>query len=76
MDVTYTKIFTETSIIVRGLQNEIEELGIATLIKDRPESARLAGFVAQQASVELYVLTKDVETVAPIVELYRQKINA
>lgn len=76
MESEYTKIFTGTNIIVRGLQNKLENKGITSIIKDHFESARLAGFGAPQASVEIYVLQKDLEIVQPILKAYKEKIYA
>lgn len=75
MDSTYTKIFTDTNIIVRGLQNQLEDKGIHSIVKDGFESARLAGYGEQLASVALLVLNKDLETAKSILETYKEKIN-
>jgi hypothetical protein len=76
MDSEYTKIFTETNIIVRGLQNQLEEKGFHCIIKDNTESGRLAGFGVPQASVELHILNKDLDIIKPMLAAYKEKIYA
>ena len=75
MNSDYIKIFTETYIIVRGLQKQLEDKGIHNMIKDKFESARLGGYGEQNASVELHVLNKDLEVVKPILYTYKAKID-
>lgn len=75
MNSKYIKIFTETNIIVRGLQKQLDDVGIHNMIKDKFESARLGGYGEQNASVELHVLNKDLEVVNPILYAYKAKID-
>ena len=53
------KILTGDSILIHRIASLLEENGIPTLIKDVPESARLAGFGVPGNSIELYVNTAD-----------------
>ncbi|MHB0754671.1 putative signal transducing protein [Polaribacter sp. R77954] len=76
MELDYTKLFTDTTIIINGLKMELEAANIQYLVKDRFESARLGGYGEQQASVELYVLQKDIEKAEKVLSAYKSQINA
>lgn len=76
METAHIKIFTNSYIIVKGLQNRLEENEIKTLIKDRHESARLTGLVQLPNSTELFVLNTDKEKAEPIVAAYEKEINS
>jgi len=75
MPTEHIKIFSGSSVLVRGLQNLLDDEKIDYIIKDLFESARLAGFGEQINSVELHVLNSDLEKAKPIVDLYKEKIN-
>lgn len=76
MKADYTKLYTDTNIIINGLKNQLEVQGIQTLVKDHFESARLGGFGEHQASVDIFVLSKDFEQAETILLKYQTKINA
>lgn len=76
MKADYIKIFTDTNIIINGLQVSLEAEGIPTLVKDRFESARLGGFGELQASVDIFVLNQDLVRSKKILTTYQEKINA
>jgi hypothetical protein len=76
MTETYTKIFTDSSIIINGLKHLLDDASISSRISDRVESARLGGFGVPTNSVELFILNTDLEKATPIVEAYKAKINA
>lgn len=76
MKTEHIRIFTNSYIIVKGLQNRLEENEIKTLIKDRHESARLTGLVQEQNSTELFILNTDKEKAEPIVATYKKEINS
>ena len=67
-------IFSGSSILVKGLQNRLEEHNISSLIKDRVESARLGGFGEHRTAIELQVLDVDLEKAKPIVATYEKEI--
>lgn len=69
-------IFSGSSILVKGLQNRLEEHNISSLIKDRVESARLGGFGEHRTAIELQVLDVDLEKAKPIVATYEKEINS
>lgn len=75
MSEDYTKVFTDDSILVNRLQTLLKEVEINSKIRDRVESARLAGFGVPINSIELFVLNTDLEMAKPIIEAYKEKIN-
>jgi hypothetical protein len=76
MEKEHIKLFSGTSIIVRGLQNILDDNQIGYVVKDNVESARLAGFGAQQNDIDLYVLESDFTRAKAFVENYQEKINS
>ncbi len=75
MSEDYTKVFTDDSILVNRLQTLLKEVEINSKIRDRVESARLAGFGVPINSIELFVLNTDLEMAKPIIEAFKEKIN-
>lgn len=75
MEKEHVKIFSGTSIIVRGLQNILDDNQIGYVVRDNVESARLAGFGAQQNDIDLYVLQNDFSKAKTFVENYQEKIS-
>lgn len=55
------QIFSGSLISVNRLAFLLEQKNIAVLVKDFPDSARLAGFGSPAQSVELYVNSSDLE---------------
>lgn len=76
MTTEHVKIFSGSSIIVKGLQNLFDDDKISYIVKDNFESARLAGFGEQMNSVEVHVLSADEEKAKSIVENYKKEINS
>jgi len=76
MSTEHIKIFSGSSIIIKGLQNLFDNHKINYIIKDKFESARLAGFGEQMNAVELHVLSSDFDKAQPIVAAYKSEINA
>lgn len=68
----HVKIFTGHSLAVNHLASLLDQNNIPYLIKDREESARLAGFGGIQNSVELYVYGSDVESAREIVDEFEK----
>lgn len=56
MEIKHITIFSGSSIIVKGLQNRLDDMNIRSLTKDRFESARLAGFGSDRNAIELLIL--------------------
>jgi hypothetical protein len=71
----YTKVFTETTILVKRLHSLLNEAGVSSRLSDRVESARLGGFGVPPNSVELLVLNDDLEKAKPIIESFKREIN-
>ena len=76
MSTEHIKIFSGSSIIVKGLQNVLDDNKVHYLIKDNFESARLGGHVQHPNSVEVLILNTDIEKTLPLVEAYKAKINS
>ena len=72
----YSKLFTDNSIIVKGLTKILDEESITYLVKDRFESSRLAGFGSQDNSVEVHVHSSDLDKALKIIKAYELKIRA
>lgn len=75
MDTSYIKVFSGTSILVKGLEVRLEEHKIKYLIKDKVESARLSGFGALRNAIEVFILNADLEKAQPIVDEYNNEIS-
>ena len=54
MKTEHIKLFSGSSIIINRLQNILESNNISSLLKNKFESARLAGFGEQMNSVEIF----------------------
>ena len=76
METAHITIFSGSSIIVKGLQNRLEDNHINCIIKDRVESARLGGFGEQRSAIEVLILKTDLEKAQPIVDIYKKEINS
>jgi hypothetical protein len=76
MENKHITVFSGSSILVKGLQNRLEDNNISILIKDRVESARLGGFGEHRTAIELQVLNVDLEKAKPIVAEYEKEINS
>jgi hypothetical protein len=63
-----TRVVIGESIRIHRLASLLEENGIACLIKDAQESARIAGFGALNNSVELFVNHVNAEQAQKIIE--------
>lgn len=74
--MSYTKIFTNNNIIVKGLCNLLDDASISYIIKDRVESSRLAGFGTPPNSVEVHVLSTQINEASEIVKNYEVEINS
>ncbi len=63
----YIKAYTSSAITINRLAELLEKENITFLIKDRKESARLAGFGSTGDDVELHVLESEADKVRPII---------
>lgn len=65
----FVKIFTGNAIEILALRNELEKQGIAPIIKDDSESARLAGFgIVAPGLQEVFVYKDELDLTIRIVE--------
>ena len=76
METSHITIFSGSTIIVKGLQNRLEDNHINCIIKDRVESARLGGFGEQRSAIEVLILKTDLEKAQPIIDIYKKEINS
>ena len=76
MENEHVTIFSGSSIIVKGLQNRLEDQQINCIIRDRVESARLGGFGEHRTAIEVLVLKSDLEKAQIIVDSYKTEINS
>ena len=71
MSDTYTKVFTESRIIVNRLAGLLGEKGIPTLTKsDRLPAYEISNFID-----ELFVLESDLEKANPIIRDFKSQIE-
>lgn len=75
MEKEHVKIFSGTSIIVRGLQNILDDNKIECYVKNNVESARLSGFGTQQNDVHLFVFKTDLDEALSLANNYEKKIS-
>jgi len=71
----HINIFTGTFILVNRLAFLLDENNIPTLIKDRKESGRLAGFGTTEFSTELFIYNSDYEKAKNVIENFKKEIG-
>jgi hypothetical protein len=76
MKQQYTKVFTESAILVKRLRFLLNEAGISCRVSDSVESARLGGFGVPLNSVALFVLHSNLEKAQPIIDSFKEEINS
>lgn len=72
----YTKVFTESTILVNRLHSLLTEAGVSARLSDKVESARLGGFGVPLNSVELFVLNSHLLKAQPIINSFKEEINS
>jgi hypothetical protein len=72
----YTKVFTESTILVNRLHSLLTEAGVSARLSDKVESARLGGFGVPLNSVELFVLNSHLQKAQPIINSFKEEINS
>ena len=75
MKEQYTKVFTDSAILVNRLHFLLNEAGISCRLSDNVESARLGGFGIPINSVALFVLNDEIHTAQPIIDSFREVIQ-
>ena len=68
------KIFSGIEILAKNLQQQIEDAGISTIIKDNIQSARLAGFGNSDLAVELFIQEVDYGKAHQVIEDFRMSL--
>lgn len=68
------KVFSGSEILALALQEKIEAIGVATVLKNNIQSARLAGFGNSGLAVELFVQETEFAKVNPVIEEFRMSI--
>jgi len=76
MTTAHIKVFSGSSIIVKGLEVRLEDVNIGSITKDHIHSGTLAGFGTLGRMVELFILNTDLEKATPILETYKEEINS
>lgn len=71
----HVRILTSSAITIQRVAALLEEAGIAVLIKDHTESARLAGFGSAQNNVDLLVDSGDSERARAILAVEREDLE-
>ena len=72
----YTKVFTDTAILVKRLHFLLNEAGVSCRLSDNVESARLGGFGIPSNSVALFVLNSNLQKAQPIVDSFKDEIHS
>jgi hypothetical protein len=68
------KVFSGSEILALALQEKIEAVGVATVLKNNIQSARLAGFGNTDLAVELFIQEIDFAKANPVIEEFRMNI--
>ncbi|MCH2034225.1 MAG: DUF2007 domain-containing protein [Tenacibaculum sp.] len=71
----YIKLFSGTSILVNRLAYILDEIGIASIVKDNQESGRLAGFGTLGQSVDLLINEGDYDKAKDSFENFQKEIS-
>ncbi|WP_016990660.1 putative signal transducing protein [Flavobacterium sp. ACAM 123] len=68
------KVFSGSEILAMALKEKIEAIGVATVMKDNIQSARLAGFGSSGSAVEVFIQETDFAKANPVIEEFRLSI--
>ncbi|MBC7606555.1 MAG: DUF2007 domain-containing protein [Burkholderiales bacterium] len=68
------KVFSGSDILAKALQQKIEDIGVATVLKDNIQSARLGGFGNMDLAVEVFIQETDFAKANPVIEEFRMSI--
>jgi Putative prokaryotic signal transducing protein len=68
------KVFSGSEILAIALQEKIEAAGVATVLKNNVQSARLAGFGNSGLAVELFIQETEFAKANPVIEEFRMNI--
>lgn len=68
------KVFSGSDILAKALQQKIDAIGVATVLKDNIQSARLGGFGNMDLAVEVFIQETDFAKANPVIEEFRMSI--
>lgn len=68
------KIFSGSEIFALALQEKIEAIGVATVLKNNNQANVLPSIANTKAAVELFVQETDFSKVNPVIEEFRMSI--
>lgn len=68
------KIFSGSEVLALALQTKIEAIGVATIVKNNIQSAKLAGFGISDMAVEVFIQETDFSKANPVIEAFRLSI--
>lgn len=68
------KIFSGSEILALALQEKIEAIGVATVLKNNNQANVLPSIANTKAAVELFVQETDFSKVNPVIEEFRMSI--
>jgi hypothetical protein len=65
---TLIRIFTGTELLVLSLKNELEEIGVSSLIQDDYKSGMAAGVISGiPSAIDLLIAESDLKKAEPII---------
>jgi hypothetical protein len=67
------KVFSGSEILALALQQKIEEIGVATVIRNNNQSNVLPS-IENKKAVELFIQETDFSKVSPVIEEFRMSI--
>ncbi len=76
METSYSKVFSESPIIINRVRSLLEEQNIPSFVKDQIESGRLAGFGVSFNTVDLYVNKSDYKKATRIVQDFTKEMSS
>lgn len=73
MDNDLVKVYTGPEITVRLLKEELESIGVPSIIEDKFKSGISAGFGAGVPSaIDVYISETDLEKAKPLIEEFKR----
>ncbi len=74
-DINIVKVFTGSVVTVNLLKDELESIGINSLIKNDFRSGVNSGFYGgDPAAIDLYIDSDELEKAGPVIEAFK-KVN-
>lgn len=74
MEDNLVKVYTGSEVAVRLLKDELEDIGVKSILKDKFKSAISAGFASGVPSaIDLFIRKNDLDKVSPHIEEFRKR---